>query len=228
MSTYGLIQSFDWYPIFPFFLINKCCALSTKSTTYITSPNYEFILVCVKYRKRDIAKSSILGSSIESFYLTALQRLANKPGSQKSSLVLEEFSSIFFNGIDKFLVVCRSYMVAITMVIQDASQLKLHYGKEQAEVILNMVGNIISGQVTEEIAKALSDRFGKIMQDRESVAINSSDTSITRSIQLDFAIPQSTIAALSAGEVVGMVADNPDQRIELKMFHSEFVQDLDR
>jgi len=119
-------------------------------------------------------------------------------------------------------------MVAITMVIQDASQLKLHYGKEQAEVILNMVGNIISGQVTEEIAKALSDRFGKIMQDRESVAINSSDISITRSIQLDFAIPQSTIAALSAGEVVGMVADNPDQRIELKMFHSEFVQDLDR
>lgn len=89
-----------------------------------------------------------------------------------------------------------------------------------------MVGNIISGQVTGESAKALSDRFGKIMQDRESVAINSSDTSVTRSKQLDFAIPQSTIAALSSGEIVGMVADNPDQRIELKMFHAEFAQDL--
>ncbi|MBN8837206.1 MAG: YWFCY domain-containing protein [Sphingobacteriia bacterium] len=180
-------------------------------------------IVCAANNPR---KAHIYGSVI-SLYLTVLQRLANKPGNQKSSLVLEEFSSIFFNGIDKFLAVCRSYMVAITMIIQDASQLKLHYGKEQAEVILNMVGNIISGQVTGDSAKALSDRFGKIMQDRESVAINSSDTSITRSKQLDFAIPQSTIAALSSGEVVGMVADNPDQRIELKMFHAEFVQDLD-
>lgn len=179
-------------------------------------------IVCAANNPR---KAHIYGSVI-SLYLTALQRLANKPGNQKSSLVLEEFSSIFFNGIDKFLAVCRGYMVAITMVIQDASQLKLHYGKEQAEVILNMVGNIISGQVTGESAKALSDRFGKIMQDRESVAINNSDTSVTRSKQLDFAIPQSTIAALSSGEVVGMVADNPDQCIELKMFHSEFVQDL--
>jgi hypothetical protein len=169
-------------------------------------------------------KSHIYGSVI-SLYLTALQRLANTPGNQKSSLVLEEFSTVFFNGIDRFLAVCRSYKVAITMVIQDASQLKLHYGKEQAEVILNMVGNIVSGQVTGESAKALSDRFGKIMQDRESVAINSSDISVTRSKQLDFAIPQSTIAALSSGEFVGMVADNPDQRIPLKMFHAEFMQE---
>jgi hypothetical protein len=87
-----------------------------------------------------------------------------------------------------------------------------------------MVGNIISGQVTGESAKTLSDRFGKIMQDRESVAINSSDTSVTRSKQLDVAIPQSTISALSSGEFVGMVADNPDQRITLKMFHAELVQ----
>jgi hypothetical protein len=87
-----------------------------------------------------------------------------------------------------------------------------------------MVGNIISGQVTGESAKTLSDRFGKIMQERESVAINSSDTSVTRSKQLDIAIPQSTISALSSGEFVGMVADNPDQRITLKMFHAELVQ----
>ncbi len=169
-------------------------------------------------------KAHIYGSVI-SLYLTALQRLANTAGNQKSSLVLEEFATLSFDGIDRFLAVCRSYKVAITMVIQDASQLKLHYGKEQAEVIVNMVGNIISGQVTGESAKALSERFGKIMQDRESLAINSSDTSITKSKQLDFAIPQSTIAALSSGEFVGMVADNPGQRIPQKMFHAEFMLD---
>ncbi|MHB1922346.1 MAG: type IV secretory system conjugative DNA transfer family protein [Chitinophagaceae bacterium] len=170
-------------------------------------------------------KAHIYGSVI-SLYLTALQRLANKPGNQKSSLMLEEFSSIFFNGIDKFLAVCRGYMVVITMVIQNTSQLKLQYGKEQAEVILNMVGIINSGQVTGESAKALSDRFGKIMQDWESVVINSSDTSVTHSKQLDFAIQLFNLEELSSSEVVGRVADNPDQRIELKMFYAEFVQDL--
>jgi hypothetical protein len=33
------------------------------------------------------------------------------------------------------------------LVIQDASQLILHYGERQANVILSMVGNIISSQV---------------------------------------------------------------------------------
>lgn len=96
------------------------------------------------------------------------------------------------------------------MAVQDSSQLKVHYGKEQAEVILNIVGNVISGQVAGETAKQLSDRFGKIMQDRESVSINRNDTSISRSKQLELAIPQSKISSLSSGEFVGMVADNPD------------------
>lgn len=125
-------------------------------------------------------------------------------------------------------MVQKSYLVSTTLVIQDASQLILHYGKRQADVILSMVGNIISGQMTGESARLLSERFGKIMQDRESVSINSTETSVSRSKQLDYAIPQSTIAALSSGEFVGVVADNPDQRIPQKMFHSEFVMDFQK
>lgn len=101
----------------------------------------------------------------------------------------------------------------------------MHYGKEQAEVILNIVGNVISGQVAGETAKQLSERFGKIMQDRESISINRQDTSISRSKQLELAIPQSKISSLSSGEFVGMVADNPDQKIELKTFCSEIIND---
>jgi hypothetical protein len=101
----------------------------------------------------------------------------------------------------------------------------MHYGKEQAEVILNIVGNVISGQVSGETAKQLSERFGKIMQDRESISINSRDTSISRSKQLELAIPQSKISSLSSGEFVGMVADNPDQKIELKTFCAEILND---
>ena len=114
---------------------------------------------------------------------------------------------------------------ATTIAVQDYSQLKNEYSREQAEVILNIMGNIISGQVSGESAKFLSEKFGKIMQDRESISINSNDTSISKSKQLEQAIPASTIASLSSGEFVGMVADNPDQIIHLKSFHCNIVND---
>jgi hypothetical protein len=95
---------------------------------------------------------------------------------------------------------------------------RFHYGKEQAEVIMNITGNIISGQVTGTTAKTLSERFGKIMQDRESFSINSNDTSVSKSKQLEMAIPVSSIASLSSGEFVGMVADDPTEKIALKAF----------
>lgn len=90
---------------------------------------------------------------------------------------------------------------------------------------MNITGNIISGQVTGDTAKQLSERFGKIMQDRSSFSINSADTSISRSKQLESAIPPSTISSLSSGEFVGMVADNPDEKIELKAFHAVILND---
>lgn len=109
--------------------------------------------------------------------------------------------------------------------MQDFSQLKKDYGKDQADVIMNITGNIISGQVTGETAKQLSERFGKIMQDRASLSINRTDTSISKSKQLDSAIPASKIAGLSSGEFVGMVADDPDCKIDLKAFHAELLND---
>jgi lysophospholipase L1-like esterase len=61
------------------------------------------------------------------------------------------------------------------------SQLRKDYGKDEADVIMNIVGNVISGQVMGDTAKQLSERIGKIMQDRQSLSINSGDTSISKS-----------------------------------------------
>jgi hypothetical protein len=171
-------------------------------------------------------KSATYGAVV-SLYVTALTRMMNRKNLHKSSLVFDEFPTIYFNGIDNLIATARSNRVATTLAVQDSSQLKVHYGKEQAEVILNIVGNVISGQVAGDTAKQLSERFGKIMQDRESVSINSRDTSISRSKQLELAIPQSKISSLSSGEFVGMVADNPDQKIELKTFCAEIIKDHD-
>src|SRR6188472_1439482 len=96
-----------------------------------------------------------------------------------------------------------------------------------ADVIVNICGNIIVGQANGELARQVSERLGKTLQERESISINSSETSITRSKQLENAVPVSTISSLSAGEFVGMVSDNPDELISLKTFHSMIINDHD-
>ncbi len=159
-----------------------------------------------------------------SLYVTRLVKLVNQKGKLKCSLIFDEFPTIFFNGIDNLIATARSNKVATCLGMQDFSQLKKDYGNDQASVIMNIVGNIISGQVMGETAKLLSERFGKITQIKESVSVNRNDTSISKSSQMDFAIPQSKISSLSSGEFVGMVADDPDQKIKLKVFHCEIMQ----
>lgn len=169
-------------------------------------------------------KIQIYGAVL-SLYVNRLVKLVNKKGKLKSSLIFDEFPTIYLNNIDSLIATARSNKVSTCLGVQDFSQLKKDYGKDQADVIMNIIGNIISGQVTGETAKQLSERFGKIMQDRASFSINRTDTSISRSKQLDSAIPASKIASLSSGEFVGMVADDPDNKIELKTFHCEIQND---
>lgn len=178
-------------------------------------------LVCMGNNPQKI---QIYGAVL-SLYVNRLVKLVNKKGKLKSSLVFDEFPTIYLNNMDSLIATARSNKVATCLGIQDFSQLRKDYGREQADVILNIVGNIVSGQVTGDSAKQLSERFGKIMQDRESLSINSQDTSISRSKQLETAVPPSTISTLSSGEFVGMVADDPDNKVERKTFHCEILND---
>lgn len=160
-----------------------------------------------------------------SLYITRMTKIINRKNQVKTSLVIDEFTTLTFLGFDTLIATGRSNKISTTLAIQDASQLKLNYGKELAEVIVNICGNVIVGQANGELAKQVSDRLGKTLQDRESISINSNDTSISRSKQLELAVPVSTISGLSAGEFVGMVADNPEEMIELKTFHAMIVND---
>ncbi|MFD2872046.1 conjugal transfer protein MobC [Mucilaginibacter ximonensis] len=169
-------------------------------------------------------KSQVYGAVL-SLYVNRINKLVNRKHQQKCSLIFDEFPTIYFNGIDNLIATARSNKVAVTLAVQDYSQLKKDYGREQAEVIMNIVGNIICGQVTGDTAKQLSERFGKINQQKESVSINSTDTSVSHSTQLDYAIPASKIASLSSGEFVGMVADDPTNKVELKTFHCQIQND---
>lgn len=95
-------------------------------------------------------------------------------------------------------------------------------------MIQNTVGNIFSGQVVGETAKNLSERFGKILQQRQSISINRQDTSTSINTQLDSLIPASKIANLSQGTFVGSVADNFGEEIEQKIFHARIIVDNEK
>ncbi|RQO75661.1 conjugal transfer protein TraG [Pedobacter sp. KBW06] len=162
--------------------------------------------------------------AVLSLYVNRMLKLINKKGKLKSSLIFDEYPTLVANLITT-ISTGRSNLISCTLGIQSIEQVKKEYGTEQAEIIAGICANVISGQVSGESAKKLSENFGKIMQDRQSLSINSADTSISKSTQMDYAIPASKIAALSSGEFVGIVADSPDCKISLKMFHGEIQND---
>jgi len=168
-------------------------------------------------------KIQIYGAVL-SLFTNRLLKIINQKDKLKCSLVFDEFPTLTTDIIPT-ISTGRSNLISTCLGIQDASQLRKDYGREQADVIMNIVGNMAVGQVSGDTAKLVSEKIGRIMQDRESLSINRSDTSISRSKQLEAAVPPSRISALSSGEFVGMVADNPDCKIELKAFHCEIVND---
>jgi len=152
-------------------------------------------------------------------------KLINKKGMLKSSVIIDELPTIYFKGLDNLIATARSNKVAVCLGFQDFSQLVRDYGDKEAKVVQNTVGNIFSGQVVGETAKTLSDRFGKVLQKRQSMTINRQDTSTSINTQMDSLIPPSKISTLTQGMFVGAVSDNFDERIDQKIFHAEIVVD---
>ena len=167
---------------------------------------------------------SIYGAAL-GLYNSRIVKLINKKKQLKSCVIIDELPTIFFKGLDNLIATARSNKVAVVLGFQDSSQLKRDYGDKEAAVIMSTVGNVFSGQVVGETAKTLSERFGKILQKRESMSINRNDTSTSISTQLDCLIPASKISTLSQGMFVGAVADNFGETIEQKIFHAQIVVD---
>ena len=158
-------------------------------------------------------------------YNSRIVKLINKKRQLKCAVIIDELPTIYFRGLDNLIATARSNEVGVLLGFQDFSQLTRDYGEKESKVIQNTVGNIFSGQVVGETAKTLSERFGKVLQQRQSVSINRQDVSTSINTQLDSLIPASKIANLSQGTFVGAVADNFGEKIEQKIFHAEIVVD---
>ena len=171
-------------------------------------------------------RQNIYGAAL-GLYNSRIVKLINKKGMLKSGVIIDELPTIYFKGLDNLIATARSNKVAVCLGFQDFSQLKRDYGDKEAAVVMNTVGNIFSGQVVGETAKTLSERFGKVLQKRQSISINRQDVSHSFNTQLDSLIPASKISTLTQGMFVGAVSDNFDQRIDQKIFHAEIVVDRD-
>ena len=172
-------------------------------------------------------RQNIYGAAL-GLYNSRIVKLINKKGQLKSGIIIDELPTIYFKGLDNLIATARSNKVAVLLCFQDFSQLKRDYGDKEAAVVMNTVGNIFSGQVVGETAKTLSERFGKVLQKRQSMTLSRSDKSTSISTQLDSLIPASKISTLTQGMFVGAVADNFDERIEQKIFHCEIVVDNEK
>jgi hypothetical protein len=189
-------------------------------TLDINNPKEPKILCVGNNPDRQNIYSAALG-----LYNSRIVKLINKKGQLKSSVIIDELPTIYFRGLDNLIATARSNKVAVCLGFQDYSQLTRDYGDKESKVIQNTVGNIFSGQVVGETAKSLSERFGKVLQKRQSLSINRNDKSTSISTQLDSLIPTSKISTLTQGVFVGAVSDNFEERIEQKIFHAEIMVD---
>jgi hypothetical protein len=186
----------------------------------INNPKEPKVLVVGNNPDRQNIYSAALG-----LYNSRIVKLINKKKQLKSSVIIDELPTIYFRGLDNLIATARSNKVAVCLGFQDFSQLTRDYGDKESKVIQNNVGNVFSGQVVGETAKTLSERFGKVLQQRQSMTINRNDKSTSISTQMDSLIPASKISNLTQGIFVGAVSDNFDERIDQKIFHAEIVVD---
>ncbi|MES1250205.1 MAG: TraM recognition domain-containing protein [Chitinophaga rupis] len=160
-----------------------------------------------------------------SLYIDRLNKRINQKDKYKCALICDEFATVRAYSMTTTIATARSNNIVPVIAVQDLSQLRTQYSRDEADLILNISGNLLCGQVGGETARWISERFPRVWQDRTSISINSSDTSIMKSHQWEPSLTPATIATLSSGEFVGIVADDPGKEMELKAFHARLVRD---
>ncbi|HXB35825.1 MAG TPA: YWFCY domain-containing protein, partial [Puia sp.] len=148
-------------------------------------------------------------SPVLSLYIDQVSRLCNTPDRLPFALICDEFATVRATNVLTLFATARSNNVIPILAVQDLSQLRTQYTREEADAVLNISGNFICGQTAGETAKWVSERFPKVLKDRSSVSTNSSDTSVSVTPQWEEAITPATLAMLSSGEFVGVTADDP-------------------
>ncbi|MFD2966274.1 type IV secretion system DNA-binding domain-containing protein [Sphingobacterium bambusae] len=188
--------------------------LATKETFWVFSGD-DFELKISDPRNPSILvlandpNTQSINSACYSVILNRIMRLVNSRGNKPVGLIIDEAPTLYAHKIENLIAQARSNLVAVLLGLQELPQFKQQYGKETATSITAVVGNVLSGSVrNKETLDWLERIFGKVKQVSESLSIDRTKTSVSISERLEPLIPAGKIAALKAGEMVGMLASD--------------------
>ena len=156
-----------------------------------------------------------INSALYSSVLNRTLKLINSKGNYPSSVIADEFPTIYIHKIDNVIATARSNKVAVVLGLQEIPQLRQFYKKEVADTISAIIGNILSGSARDKnTLDWLEKMFGKIKQKTYSQSISNQGTTTSINEKMDNMIPAGKIAALRTGEMVGMIAGSEENNSE--------------
>jgi hypothetical protein len=154
-----------------------------------------------------------INSACYSIVINRLTKLINTKGNLPSALIVDEVPTLFVHKVENLIATARSNKVAVLMGLQELPQFNQQYGKDTAATITSVVGNVLSGSVrNKETLEWLERLFGKSKQIGEGLSIDRNKTSTSLNEKLEVLIPAGKIASLSAGEMVGVIAADAQEK----------------
>ncbi len=148
-----------------------------------------------------------INSALYALVVNRLTRLINEKGNLPTAIIADEVPTLFIHKVENLIATARSNRVAVLLGLQELTQFKQQYGRETAETISSVIGNVLSGSVRDKGTLDWLERmFGKIRQTGNSLNIDHARATVGMSDRLDALIPAGKIAALQTGQMVGMLA----------------------
>ena len=162
-------------------------------------------------------------AAVMSLYIDRLNHQINARDRYPCAQVLDEFATVRATSVLTTITTGRSNDIITLISVQDITQLRTHYTEAEADQYMNTAGNLLCGQVAGETARWVSERFHASTQYKTTISTNSRDTSISKAEQSVDSVSPAIIGDLSSGEFVGVVSDDPDQKLKLKGFHAKIL-----
>jgi len=237
-STSGMIGTFvESYMNKTMEMVDGQITSARIPLTKLDSPDFYYVLSgndpCLDINHQEAPAVVCLGGDpvrcealapILSLFVDRLNRLVNQPDRYPTALIMDEFATVRATSVQTTIATGRSNNIIPILALQDLSQLTQLYSHAEAMQIMNTSGNLICGQVAGETADWVSKRFHTSVHLRTTISVNSNDVSTSKTEQPTEEISSATLANLSSGEFVGIVADDPDTKLELKGFHASFTR----
>jgi hypothetical protein len=152
-------------------------------------------------------------SASYSVVINRITKLINTRGNIPVGLVVDEAPTLYLYKVQDIISQARSNRVSAILGVQGLTMFRQQYGKETADTIISIVGNILSGSIRDKDGLEWMERlFGKVKQMGESLSIDRSKTSVSLNEKLEPLIPAGKIASLRAGEMVGLLASDAVDR----------------